>query len=102
MILAQAVVEPPVGGSSILVEFIIAVTPLVLGILTVLVKQFAATKALKKSEERTKLAFAVVDDFYGGDNWELFKWWMELEEIIGKGVVEGWKEINRVIEKMEK
>lgn len=21
------------------------------------------------------------DDFYGGDNWELFKWWMELEEV---------------------
>ena len=37
-----------------------------------------------------------MDDFYGGDNWEL-----ELEEVIGKGVVEGWKEINRVIEKME-
>lgn len=22
-----------------------------------------------------------MDDFYGGDNWELFKWWMELEEV---------------------
>ena len=22
-----------------------------------------------------------MDDFYGDDNWELFKWWMELEEV---------------------
>ena len=22
-----------------------------------------------------------MDDFYGGDTWELFKWWMELEEV---------------------
>ena len=22
-----------------------------------------------------------MDDFYGSDNWELFKWWMELEEV---------------------
>ena len=22
-----------------------------------------------------------MDDFYGGGNWELFKWWMELEEV---------------------
>lgn len=22
-----------------------------------------------------------MDDFYGGDNWELFKRWMELEEV---------------------
>lgn len=22
-----------------------------------------------------------MDDFYGGDKWELFKWWMELEEV---------------------
>jgi len=33
---------------------------------------------------------------------EIEDWELELEEIIGKGVVEGWKEINRVIEKMEK
>lgn len=33
---------------------------------------------------------------------EIEDWDLELEEIIGKGVVEGWKEINRVIEKMEK
>lgn len=32
---------------------------------------------------------------------EIEDWELELEEIIGKGVVEGWKEINRVIEKME-
>lgn len=23
-----------------------------------------------------------IDDFYGGDNWELFKWWMEIEEML--------------------
>jgi len=61
MVLAQ-VADSSVGGSSFLVQLIIAITPLVLGILTVLVKQFAATKALKKSEERTKLAFGVVDE----------------------------------------
>ena len=22
-----------------------------------------------------------MDDFYGGDNWELFVWWMEIEEV---------------------
>ena len=33
---------------------------------------------------------------------EIEDWELELEEIIGKGIVEGWKEINRVIEKMEK
>lgn len=33
---------------------------------------------------------------------EIEDWDLELEEIIGKGVVEGWKEINRVIEKIEK
>lgn len=33
---------------------------------------------------------------------EIEDWELELEEVIGKGVVEGWKEINRVIEKMEK
>lgn len=33
---------------------------------------------------------------------EIEDWELELEEAIGKGVVEGWKEINRVIEKMEK
>lgn len=33
---------------------------------------------------------------------EIEDWELELEESIGKGVVEGWKEINRVIEKMEK
>ena len=33
---------------------------------------------------------------------EIEDWELELEEIIGKGVVEGWKEINRVIEKMAK
>lgn len=33
---------------------------------------------------------------------EIEDWDVELEEIIGKGVVEGWKELNRVIEKMEK
>lgn len=32
---------------------------------------------------------------------EIEDWELELEEVIGKGVVEGWKEINRVIEKME-
>lgn len=36
------------------------------------------------------------------DDIEIEDWELELEEIIGKGVVEGWKEINRVIEKMEK
>lgn len=30
---------------------------------------------------------------------EIEDWELELEEIIGKGVVEGWKEINRVIER---
>lgn len=35
------------------------------------------------------------------DDIEIEDWELELEEIIGKGVVEGWKEINRVIEKME-
>ena len=48
-------------NSSILVELVVAITPLVLGILTVLVKQFAATRALRKSEERTKLAFGVFE-----------------------------------------
>lgn len=38
-------------------------------------------------------------DYIEIEDWELE---LELEEIIGKGVVEGWKEINRVIEKMEK
>lgn len=33
---------------------------------------------------------------------EIEDWELELEEVIGKGVVEGWKEINRVIEKREK
>lgn len=33
---------------------------------------------------------------------EIEDWELELEESIGKGIVEGWKEINRVIEKMEK
>ena len=33
---------------------------------------------------------------------EIEDWELELEEIIGKSVVEGWKAINRVIEKMEK
>lgn len=35
-------------------------------------------------------------DYIEIDDWEL-----ELEEIIGKGVVVGWKEINRIIENME-
>ena len=38
-------------------------------------------------------------DYIEIEDWELE---LELEEVIGKGVVEGWKEINRVIEKMEK
>lgn len=33
---------------------------------------------------------------------EIEDWELELEEIIGKGVVEGWKEINRVIDALEK
>lgn len=33
---------------------------------------------------------------------EIEDWDLELEEIIGKGVVDGWKEINRVIDALEK
>lgn len=36
------------------------------------------------------------------DNIEIEDWELELEEIVGKGVVDSWKEINRIIEKMEK
>ena len=46
----------------------------------------------------------VIEEKYNRDRdyIEIEDWELELEEIIGKGVVEGWKEINRVIEKMEK
>ena len=46
----------------------------------------------------------VIEEKYNMDRdyIEIEDWELELEEIIGKGVVEGWKEINRVIEKMEK
>ena len=46
----------------------------------------------------------VIEEKYNMDRdyIEIEGWELELEEIIGKGVVEGWKEINRVIEKMEK
>lgn len=45
----------------------------------------------------------VIEEKYNMDRdyIEIEDWELELEEIIGKGVVEGWKEINRVIEKME-
>ena len=33
---------------------------------------------------------------------EIEEWEVELERLMGRGVVDGWKEINRVIEKMEK
>ena len=62
MVLAQAVVEPSVSNSPFLVQLLIAVTPLLLGILTVLVKQFSTARVLKKNEEHTQLAFGVVDD----------------------------------------
>ena len=44
----------------------------------------------------------VIEEKYNMDRdyIEIEDWELELEEIIGKGVVEGWKEINRVIEKM--
>lgn len=46
----------------------------------------------------------VIEEKYNMDRdyIEIEDWELELEEIMGKGVVEGWKEINRVIEKMEK
>lgn len=46
----------------------------------------------------------VIEEKYNMDRdyIEIEDWELELEEIIGKGVIEGWKEINRVIEKMEK
>lgn len=46
----------------------------------------------------------VIEEKYNMDRdyIEIEDWELELEEVIGKGVVEGWKEINRVIEKMEK
>lgn len=46
----------------------------------------------------------VIEEKYNMDRdyIEIEDWELELEEIIGKGIVEGWKEINRVIEKMEK
>lgn len=46
----------------------------------------------------------VIEEKYNMDRdyIEIEDWELELKEIIGKGVVEGWKEINRVIEKMEK
>jgi hypothetical protein len=46
----------------------------------------------------------VIEEKYNMDREyiEIEDWELELEEVIGKGVVEGWKEINRVIEKMEK
>ncbi len=45
----------------------------------------------------------VIEEKYNMDRdyIEIEDWELELEEVIGKGVVEGWKEINRVIEKME-
>lgn len=45
----------------------------------------------------------VIEEKYNMDRdyIEIEDWELELEEIIGMGVVEGWKEINRVIEKME-
>lgn len=45
----------------------------------------------------------VIEEKYNMDRdyIEIEDWELELEEAIGKGVVEGWKEINRVIEKME-
>lgn len=45
----------------------------------------------------------VIEEKYNMDRdyIEIEDWELELEELIGKGVVEGWKEINRVIEKME-
>ena len=46
----------------------------------------------------------VIEEKYNMDRdyIEIEDWELELEEIIGKGVVEGWKEINGVVEKMEK
>lgn len=46
----------------------------------------------------------VIEEKYNMDRdyIEIEDWELELEEVIGKGVVGGWKEINRVIEKMEK
>lgn len=46
----------------------------------------------------------VIEEKYNMDRdyIEIEDWELELEEVIGKGIVEGWKEINRVIEKMEK
>ena len=46
----------------------------------------------------------VIEEKYNMDRdyIEIEDWELELEEVIGKGVVEGWKEINRVIEMMEK
>lgn len=36
---------------------------------------------IKKDLDDRLLLVECMDDFYGGDNWELFKWWMELEEM---------------------
>lgn len=46
----------------------------------------------------------VIEEKYNMDRdyIEIEDWELELEEIIGKGVVEGWKEINRVIDALEK
>lgn len=33
---------------------------------------------------------------------EIEEWEVELERFIGRGVVDGWKEINRVIDALEK
>lgn len=46
----------------------------------------------------------VIEEKYNMDRdyIEIEDWELELKEVIGKGVVDGWKEINRVIEKMEK
>lgn len=35
----------------------------------------------KRGVDDRLLLVECMDDFYGGDNWELFKWWMELEEV---------------------
>lgn len=55
-----------VAGRSIIVDLIVASSPLILGILGILFKQISASKALKRSEEKTLLAFGVVDTQMSG------------------------------------
>ena len=43
-------------------------------------KDYLEVESVEDLDDRLLLV-ECMDDFYGGDNWELFKWWMELEEV---------------------